>query len=156
MIEEPFAAGSSVIHRIDPRFRVIAAVGFSFAVALCYEFSALTAALAFAAVSVLLCRIRLILVLKRLALVNMFILLNSSSECFPIPGNFEIGRGKTYSSSLPGGTTISPFGFTCSAAIFATVLLFDIPMVAFIWRLFFILFFISLPISLGLLFNLVG
>lgn len=75
MIEELFATGSSVIHRIDPRFRVIAAVGFSFAVALCYEFSALFTALAFAVISVLLCRIRLTHVLKRLALVNVFILL---------------------------------------------------------------------------------
>ncbi|MBC2716423.1 MAG: cobalt ECF transporter T component CbiQ [Desulfobacteraceae bacterium] len=75
MIEEPFAAGNSIIHRIDPRFRVAAATFYSFTVALCYEFQPLIAALAVSMVSVLLSGVGLKKVFKRLALVNVFILL---------------------------------------------------------------------------------
>jgi cobalt/nickel transport system permease protein len=75
MIEEPFAAGNSIIHRIDPRFRVAAAVIYSFAIALCYEFESLVAAFIVSAVCVLLSGVSIQAVLKRLALVNIFILL---------------------------------------------------------------------------------
>ncbi len=75
MIEEPFAAGNSIIHQIDPRFRVAAATFYSFAVALCYEFQPLIVALTVSLVSVLLSGVGLKTVLKRLAIVNVFILL---------------------------------------------------------------------------------
>jgi cobalt/nickel transport system permease protein len=75
MIEEPFATGNSIIHRIDPRFRVAAAVFFSFAIALCYEFESLIAALAVSLVCLLLSGVRLKNVFERLAIVNIFILL---------------------------------------------------------------------------------
>ncbi len=75
MIEEPFATGNSAVHNIDPRFRVIAAVVYSFAVALCYGFVPLITAFAVSAVSLLMCRVSLKKVLKQLALVNGFILL---------------------------------------------------------------------------------
>ncbi len=75
MIEEPFATGNSIIHRIDPRFRVAAAVFYSFAIALCYEFESLVAALAVSIISVLLADVGFKKVFKRLAIVNIFILL---------------------------------------------------------------------------------
>jgi cobalt/nickel transport system permease protein len=75
MIEEPFAAGNSIIHRIDPRFRVAAATFYSFTVALCYQFESLIAALAVSLVSVLLSGVGLKTVFKRLIIVNGFILL---------------------------------------------------------------------------------
>lgn len=75
MIEEPFAAGNSLIHRIDPRFRVIGAAAFTFPVALCYGFPALFAALAVSIAAVLFSRLPLKTIFKRLALVNSFILL---------------------------------------------------------------------------------
>ncbi len=75
MIEEPFASGNSIIHGIDPRFRVAAATFYSFAVALCYQFQPLIAALAVALVSVLLSEVGLKTVFKRLVVVNGFILL---------------------------------------------------------------------------------
>jgi len=75
MIEEPFASGNSIIHRIDPRFRVAAAIFFSFSVALCYQFKPLIAALAISFVSVLLSGVGLKNVFKRLIIVNGFILL---------------------------------------------------------------------------------
>ena len=75
MIEEPFATGNSIIHRIDPRFRVAAAVFYSFAIALCYEFESLIAALAVSIICILLSGVGVKNVFKRLAMVNVFILL---------------------------------------------------------------------------------
>jgi cobalt/nickel transport system permease protein len=75
MIEESFAVGRSIIHAIDPRFRVIAAVVFSFAVALCYGFTPLLFAFAVSAISILASRVSLKQVAGRLAIVNIFILL---------------------------------------------------------------------------------
>ena len=46
MLDEPFASGNSVIHRLDPRFRVMAAIVYSFVVAIVYRFPALGLALA--------------------------------------------------------------------------------------------------------------
>ena len=45
MFSEPFAIGDSIIHRIDPRFKVVAAVAFSIVVAVSYRFPTLLAAL---------------------------------------------------------------------------------------------------------------
>lgn len=72
MIEEPFASGNSIIHRIDPRFQVAAATFFSFTVALCYQLEPLIAALVVSLVSVLLSGVGLKTVLKRLIIVNGF------------------------------------------------------------------------------------
>ena len=75
MIEEPFATGDSIFHRIDPRFRVVGAAIFTLAVALCHEFPALVAALAASLGALFLARLPVKTVLGRLALVNSFILL---------------------------------------------------------------------------------
>jgi len=75
MIEEPFASGNSIIHRIDPRFRVTAALFYSFSVALCYEFQPLISAFAVSLASVFLSGVGLKNVFKRLIIVNGFILL---------------------------------------------------------------------------------
>ncbi|RLC30645.1 MAG: cobalt ECF transporter T component CbiQ [Deltaproteobacteria bacterium] len=75
MIEEPFATGNSIIHRIDPRFRVAVAVFYSFTIALCYEFESLVAALAVSLVCILFSEVGLKNVFKRLIIVNVFILL---------------------------------------------------------------------------------
>ena len=75
MISEPFATGSSVIHRLDPRIRVALTCGYAFVVALSYQFSVLIVALVVAALLVVISRISLIQVIKRLLLVNVFIFL---------------------------------------------------------------------------------
>jgi cobalt/nickel transport system permease protein len=74
MIEEPFTSGNSLIHRIDPRFRVIAGTFFSFAVALCNGFPALLAAMTVAMVTLLMTGIKPGQIIARLAIVNVFIL----------------------------------------------------------------------------------
>jgi cobalt/nickel transport system permease protein len=74
MISEPFVAGPSAIHHIDPRVRVVLATAFSVVTALLSGFSALAVALGFAVAVVVCARLPLNPLLRRLALVNLFIL----------------------------------------------------------------------------------
>ena len=75
MIEETFAYGSSVMHRIDPRFRVVFATIFSFVAALSIRFPALIAALILSVLLVSMARLNLLKVIKKLMVVWGFILL---------------------------------------------------------------------------------
>lgn len=73
MIQETFAGGSSPVHRMDPRLKIIAATLFSCQTAISNNFFTLIAALAFAIVMVVLARLNLWMILKRLLIVNGFI-----------------------------------------------------------------------------------
>ncbi len=75
MISEPFAFGNSVIHRMDPRVRIVAAVGYSIVVAVLYNFAALSAAFAVSLILLKTAGLDFKSVIKRLALVNGFVLM---------------------------------------------------------------------------------
>lgn len=75
MISEPFASGQSILHRTDPRIRLIVAISFSFVVALCFHLSSLAAAWGTALALVILARLNMAALMKRLLLVNGFVLL---------------------------------------------------------------------------------
>lgn len=75
MITEPFAIGESIVHRLDPRIRLILTVLYSFVVALSYHFSVLIPALVLSSILIVISRIRIQQVLKRLVIVNTLILL---------------------------------------------------------------------------------
>ena len=75
MISEPFAAGNSIIHKLDPRTRIIFAIAYSFSVAASKEFPVLLAAVAISLVLILSSELPLRTVAKRLVLVNGLILL---------------------------------------------------------------------------------
>ncbi|MFZ0242228.1 MAG: cobalt ECF transporter T component CbiQ [Desulfobacterales bacterium] len=75
MFNEPFAVGDSIIHRIDPRFKVVAAVVFSTTVAVSYRFSTLVAAIVAAIVLTLAAHLNLRTVAIRLAVVIGFLFL---------------------------------------------------------------------------------
>jgi cobalt/nickel transport system permease protein len=75
MIKEPFAAGNSLIHQLDPRFRVVVAAAFCLAVALSKQFSVLFAAMAVSIVLIFAAQLKLKEVLRRLAVVLGFLLL---------------------------------------------------------------------------------
>jgi hypothetical protein len=47
MVQEPFALGNSLVHRLDPRFKIVMATLYAFAVALSNRFPALFLGLAF-------------------------------------------------------------------------------------------------------------
>lgn len=57
VIDEPFAQGNSVIHRIDPRYRIVTAAALTIAIAVAYRFQALTFALLLAVLLVLAARL---------------------------------------------------------------------------------------------------
>jgi cobalt/nickel transport system permease protein len=75
MIAEPFAHGSSRLHRLDPRIRVAAAAGLSVVVALANRFTTLALALAAGILLIALARLPLKAVAGRLSVVVGFLLL---------------------------------------------------------------------------------
>ena len=66
MIDEPFASGDAFIHRLDPRFRVVAAIFMSMATALLKDFRAMGVSLTVALFLVFLARLDFLQVMKRL------------------------------------------------------------------------------------------
>jgi cobalt/nickel transport system permease protein len=75
MLNEPFASGRSLLHRLDPRLRVLAATLLSVIVALSFQFTVLTAALAAALALVIAGRLNAAEVVKRMLIINGFVLL---------------------------------------------------------------------------------
>jgi len=75
MITEPFSTGNSIIHRIDPRLRILFAITFSFVLAVSMEFQTLLVALAFSFILIGIARLNIRGVLRRIAVVLGFILL---------------------------------------------------------------------------------
>jgi cobalt/nickel transport system permease protein len=75
MLREPFAVGNSVIHRLDPRVRLLSAAVYTVVVALSRNFQVLTVALIISALLVFFARLPAREILKRLLAVNIFILL---------------------------------------------------------------------------------
>ena len=75
MIEEPFAHGDSIIHRIDPRFKLVFAGALSIATAVSYRFPALLFALGLSLLLVAVSRLNAIAVLKKLMVVIGFLVL---------------------------------------------------------------------------------
>jgi cobalt/nickel transport system permease protein len=75
MLEETFAQGGSILHRLDPRLRLLFATAFSFLIAMTTAFPVCFAGVAMASALVLLARLSVIAVLRRLLVVNIFNLL---------------------------------------------------------------------------------
>lgn len=91
---EQWATGHSPFHRASPKFKIAAVVCFSFALASCTRFPAAATGLGLGVLAVLVARISPISLLKRLAVVNIFVLL-----CWlTLPLTME-------------GTTVATFGF---------------------------------------------
>jgi cobalt/nickel transport system permease protein len=75
MIQESFADGRSLLHRVDPRLRVTGAVAVAIVVAVSYQFSTLTTALVTSLILVFAARLDLRIVLRRLFAPALFLLL---------------------------------------------------------------------------------
>jgi cobalt/nickel transport system permease protein len=75
MIEEPFAAGNSRVHRLDPRIRVVFGSVFSIVIAVADGWASLLTALGLALTLIVLARLKPAAVVRRLLWVNAFILL---------------------------------------------------------------------------------
>ena len=72
MLREPFALGDSIVHALDPRFRIISACLYSIVVALSHNFQVLTAAVFISIVLVILAKLPARDILKRFIVVNSF------------------------------------------------------------------------------------
>ncbi|EPR37350.1 cobalt ABC transporter, inner membrane subunit CbiQ [Desulfovibrio sp. X2] len=86
MFEEPFAVGDSVLHRCDPRGKLVCAAAFSLTVALAPALTAPALALALALCLVCAARPPLGALLRRLAAVNAFIVFLWLLVPFTAPG----------------------------------------------------------------------
>jgi len=75
MLQEPFAIGKSFIHQLDPRARIAAACVYSIVVAVSRDFTVLLIAGAISITWVILAKLPVGQVIKRVLIVNTFILL---------------------------------------------------------------------------------
>jgi len=72
-MQEPFAAGTSFFHRLDPRAKLVAAVLYSVVVAVIGDFLALAVALVFSAMLLASARLDAGRLVRRLVVVNVFV-----------------------------------------------------------------------------------
>ena len=93
MVCETFSQGDSIVHRLDPRGRVVAAAAFSVLIAVSSRFVVLWAGLAVAVALAFGARLPLVAVLRRLAALNGFMLLLAVLLPLTSPGTplFRIG-----------------------------------------------------------------
>lgn len=98
-ISEPFASGQSIVHSLDPRARVVAAILLSIQVAVSYRFTTLIIGLLSSIILVLLARLNLRLVIRRLMTVAAFLVLiwvvmplTYEGETFQQFGPIELSR----------------------------------------------------------------
>ncbi|MBP8129492.1 MAG: cobalt ECF transporter T component CbiQ [Candidatus Hydrogenedentes bacterium] len=109
MLSAPFAVGDSLVHRLDPRVRVVAAAAFAIVVALLRAATPAAFALAVAAASLCAARLAWRPLLARFARLNAFLVL----------------LGLMLAASAPGNTlfTLGPIGFTDAGAGLALLIL---------------------------------
>jgi len=86
-IQEPFSEGTSLMHRLDPRVRLVAAALFAVLTAAVQTYAAALAALALALVCLALARLPMRKVLARLLVVNSFIIFLWLVLPFTYPGD---------------------------------------------------------------------
>ncbi|MBM3299612.1 MAG: cobalt ECF transporter T component CbiQ, partial [Deltaproteobacteria bacterium] len=90
---EEFSLGDSLIHRVDPRIKILAALIFSVVVALSDSLIATAVAFIFPSVLVILARVRLKSVLLRLAVANTFVVFLWFLIPFTHPGEVILSIG---------------------------------------------------------------
>jgi cobalt/nickel transport system permease protein len=98
MVAEEFSPGNSLFHDLDPRVKIIVTTLFSIIVAVADRLEVLLLALVFSVCCVLVSRLSLKRVIRRLFLVNGFILLLWILLPFTNPGKtlFSIGSFDAY------------------------------------------------------------
>ncbi len=84
---EEFALGNSLIHKLDPRVKILTALLFSVVVALNHSIAASALAICFPVALTILAHISISRLLRRMAAVNAFILMLWVVSCrSPFPG----------------------------------------------------------------------
>ncbi|UIJ39136.1 cobalt ECF transporter T component CbiQ [Desulfobaculum bizertense] len=122
MIDESFSLGHSPIHRLDPRGRILAACAFSCVVALLHIRLPLYIALACGLCLLLCARLSLSSVLRRLLLVNIFVLVLWLFLPFSVPGTpvFQVWE---FTASLEGIQLATDISIKSNAIIMAFIAL---------------------------------
>jgi len=102
MLQEPFAFGNSFVHRLDPRIRLLSAGVFSIVVALSRNFQVLTAAVLVAFILIILAQLPALEIIKRMILVNSFIVLLwlALPLTFQGPGAIQLGPLTFYKAGI--------------------------------------------------------
>ena len=102
MLQEPFASGNSFVHRLDPRIRLLSAGVFSIVVALSRNFQVLTAAVLIAFILIILTQLPAREIIKRMILVNSFIVLLwlALPLTFQGPGAIQLGPVTFYKAGI--------------------------------------------------------
>jgi cobalt/nickel transport system permease protein len=98
---ETFSQGRSIIHRLDPRGRVVVAVAFAVLIAVSRRFGVLGAGLALAVIGAAVARLPVRATLKRLRALNLFLLLFWLVVPLTTPGEALLALGPLR-WSLPG------------------------------------------------------
>lgn len=83
---EKFAEGGSLLHRLDPRVKLLCAAILSVVVAVTYDTKILLLGLCFAVLLIITARLRIVLVLRRLLIANFFIFFLWLTLPFTTPG----------------------------------------------------------------------
>jgi cobalt/nickel transport system permease protein len=122
MLQEPFAVGNSLVHRIDPRIRVAVATVYSVIVALSRNFPALIFAVGVSLVLIMLARLNPREAVKRIIIVNSFIVLLwlVLPLTFQGPVAFTIGPLNAY---RPGITMAAQITLKSNAIVLALMAL---------------------------------
>ena len=122
MISEPFAIGDSLIHRLDPRIRVVLSVLYTFVIALAYQFVVLTAALILSSALIAIARLSIKAVFKRMVMVNALILLLWLVLPFTFNGNV-LTRIGPFAIYHPGVVLAAQITLKSNAILFAFIAL---------------------------------
>ena len=93
MLREPFAAGNSFIHRLEPRIRLVAAGVYSIVVALCHNLQVLSAAVAIAILLAITAHLSVRELFKRILVVNSFNLMLWLVLPLTFHGSIALGIG---------------------------------------------------------------
>ena len=101
MLEEKLAAGSSWVHNLDPRVKLIVGLFFSFLIALSNELKVLSLFFTAAVIIIISVKIEFKYILKRLLLLNIFIIFIWIFIPFTFPGN-EVFTVWQFSASKAG------------------------------------------------------
>ncbi len=123
MNHDSFSSGDSLIHVLNPRFKTVIAILFSFLVAVSQQFSTLCIALSASILLVLLSRLNLILIVKRLTMVSGMILICWIILPFSMKGEIlmPLGPFNIYQSGIELSLRISLKSYTIVLAVITLV-----------------------------------
>lgn len=121
-LAEPFAVGTSLLHRRDPRAKLLAALAWSIALALLQNLHVLAAGLGCSIVLLAMARLSPGLLFRRLMIVNLFILCAWLVLPWTVPGKSITAFGPV-TITQPGVLLALRMTIRCNAIVFVCIAL---------------------------------